>query len=357
MTRTRKTKNAASSIETPPVVMDEETGLATSDLQEKQLKGEEEDDDDAWVEEGVESPFSEEAVAIEAATEVEWEQVEVKQNSAVYDVVQFYLQDIRRARLLTAEEELALSRRAKAGDFEARQKMIECNLRLVVNVAKHYMSRGMPLADLIEEGNIGLMRALDKFNPELGYRFSTYAIWWIRRKIERSIINQTRTIRLPSHVIRELNIVLKTVRQLESTGEGQANDLDVAQASGKTLEEARHLLVLNESMASLDSVLTVDPNITLGDSIQDANEVSAEDRVQQNEVGHLVQKWLYQLSPKERYIIERRFGLSGYEAVTLEHLAGEIGVTRERVRQVQVEALTRLRKVLVRFRVEADSLY
>lgn len=352
---TRKPKPSSSSDE---IIVSDLEVAASSELEELDAVplAIDEDEDDAWVEEGV-ATFAEEAVAVEVITDVDWESIEVKRTGPVYDVVQFYLQDIRRARLLTAEEELALSRRVRDGDFEARQRMIECNLRLVVNVAKHYMTRGMPLADLIEEGNIGLMRALDKFNPELGYRFSTYAIWWIRRKIERSIINQTRTIRLPSHVIRELNIVLKTVRQLESQGKGQAKELDVAQASGKSLEEARNLLALNEAMASLDSVLTVDPNITLGDSIADLNEVSAEDRVQQHEVGNLVQKWLYQLSPKERYIIERRFGLSGYEAVTLEHLAGEIGVTRERIRQVQVEALNRLRKVLIRYRVEADTLY
>jgi RNA polymerase nonessential primary-like sigma factor len=357
MTR-RPKKSSSSPEEHIQSDLDHSTSLDTEDTENPVLAADEDDEDDAsWVDEGVALPFVEEGIAIEVAvSEVDWE-TESKKSGAVYDVVQFYLQDIRKARLLTAEEELELSKKARDGDFEARQRMIECNLRLVVNVAKHYMTRGMPLADLIEEGNIGLMRALDKFNPDLGYRFSTYAIWWIRRKIERSIINQTRTIRLPSHVIRELNIVLRTVRQLEAQGKGQAKDIDVAEASGKTLEEARNLLTLNESMASLDSVLTVDPSITLGDSIADTNEVSAEEKVQHQEVGALVQKWLFQLNPKERYIIERRFGLSGYEAVTLETLAGEIGVTRERIRQVQVEALSRLRKVLIRYRVEADTLY
>lgn len=353
----RKPKKASSLEENK--VSDQDDMLEADDELEPVLSEDDDEEDGAWVEEGVAAPFAEDAVAVDVVnTDVDWEAVKLKKSSAVHDVVQIYLQDIRRsAQLLTAAEELDLARKARAGDFAARQRMIECNLRLVVNVAKHYMTRGMPLADLIEEGNIGLMRALDKFNPDFGYRFSTYAIWWIRRKIERSIINQTRTIRLPSHVVRELNIVLKSVRKLESEGNGVPKDVDVAEKSGKSLEEARSLLALNEPIASLDSILAIDPSITLGDSLTDNTDVSAEERVQQHEVGLLVQKWLYELNPKERYIIERRFGLSGYEPITLEALAGEIGVTRERVRQIQVDALNRLRKILIRFRIEAENLY
>src|SRR5512143_237380 len=185
------------------------------------------------------------------------------------DVTQLYLNEIGQAPLLTAEEEVALARRTVLGDFEARQTMIERNLRLVVNIAKHYSNRGLTLLDLVEEGNLGLIHALEKFDPERGFRFSTYATWWIRQNIERAIMNQSRTIRLPVHVVKELNQVLRTLRSLEAAGAGDATAEEIALLLDKSVGEVRDILLLNEHTASLDAPLDVDPNLSIGESLAD----------------------------------------------------------------------------------------
>jgi RNA polymerase nonessential primary-like sigma factor len=176
------------------------------------------------------------------------------------DVTQLYLNEIGANPLLTAEEELALSRQVRLGDFEARQTMIERNLRLVVNIAKHYLNRGIPLLDLVEEGNLGLIHALEKFDPERGFRFSTYATWWIRQNIERAIMNQSRTIRLPVHVVKELNQVLRAQRQLEAASNGDTTVEEVARRLDRPVEDVRAILALNEHTASLDAPLDIDPS-------------------------------------------------------------------------------------------------
>lgn len=186
-----------------------------------------------------------------------------------FDVTQIYLNDIGRAALLTAKEEVELARRTRDGDFEARQTMIERNLRLVVNIAKHYANRGLTLLDLVEEGNLGLIHALEKFDPERGFRFSTYATWWIRQNIERAIMNQSRTIRLPVHVIKELNIFLRAQRHLETHGVVDYGPEDIASLTGHSVEEVRRVLALNERVASLDAPLDIDPNLSLGEAIAD----------------------------------------------------------------------------------------
>jgi RNA polymerase nonessential primary-like sigma factor len=222
----------------------------------------------------------------------------------ISDVTQIYLHEIGLNPLLSPEEELGYARRAAQGDFAARQKMIERNLRLVVNIAKHYLNRNVPLLDLVEEGNLGLMHALEKFDPERGFRFSTYATWWIRQNIERAIMNQSRTIRLPVHVIKEL------------------------------------------TLASLDAPLDLDPLLSIGESISDEQGANPEAGLHSQEIESLVQQWLEQLNPRQRTVIERRFGLNNQEVCTLEDLAGQLGLTRERVRQVQLEALGQLRRIL-----------
>lgn len=264
------------------------------------------------------------------------------------DATQIYLHEIGLNRLLTPEEELRYARGAAAGDFAARQKLIEHNLRLVVNVAKQYLNRGMPLLDLVEEGNIGLMHALEKFDPERGFRFSTYATWWIRQSIERSIMNQLRTIRLPVHVIRELNVVLRARRHLEAHSEREPSVEDIAHLIGKDPEEVRRVLVHKEHTASLDAPLDVDPMLSVGESIADEQSAGPELQLQAAEVESLVREWLSQLNEKQRTIIERRFGLNGCELQTLAQLATTIEVTRERVRQIQLEALAHLRRILRR---------
>jgi len=273
------------------------------------------------------------------------------------DVTQLYLNEIGKAPLLTAEEEVALARRNVQGDFEARQTMIERNLRLVVNIAKHYANRGLTLLDLVEEGNLGLIHALEKFDPERGFRFSTYATWWIRQNIERAIMNQSRTIRLPVHIIKELNIYLRAKRHLETHGVTDATSEDIAALTDHPVADVRRIMQLNERVASLDAPLDVDPTLSLGEAIADDNAHLPDDMLQLEEIEHHVHEWLTQLNDKQRWVIERRFGLNNCESCTLEDLALELQVTRERVRQIQMESLRVLRQLLRRRGVSKDELF
>ncbi|MFN3716914.1 MAG: RNA polymerase sigma factor RpoS [Thiobacillus sp.] len=273
------------------------------------------------------------------------------------DVTQLYLNEIGQAPLLSAEEEAVLARRVVQGDFEARQTMIERNLRLVVNIAKHYANRGLALLDLVEEGNLGLIHALEKFDPERGFRFSTYATWWIRQNIERAIMNQSRTIRLPVHVIKELNIYLRAQRHLETHGVTDASSEDIAALTGHPVEDVRRIMQMNERVASLDAPLDVDPTLSLGEAIADDNAHLPDEMLQLEEIEHHVHEWLKLLNDKQRWVIERRFGLNNFEACTLEELAVELQVTRERVRQIQMESLRVLRQMLRRTGVSKDQLF
>lgn len=274
------------------------------------------------------------------------------------DVTQLYLNEIGATPLLKPAEELALARATRAGDFAARQHMIEANLRLVVSIARHYLHRGVPLDDLIEEGNLGLIHALEKFDPERGFRFSTYATWWIRQNIERAIMNQSRTIRLPVHVVKELNTVLRALRRLSGgVAGGAASSLEsVAQLLHKPVAEVRRLLLLNERMASLDAPLDIDPDLTVADALADEGGVDPEAMVGQAEIERHVAAWVSELSGRHRRVVEARYGLNGQEIATLEILAQELGVTRERVRQLQVEAIERLRQRLARQGLGVSSL-
>ena len=294
----------------------------------------------------------------EAETEREAEEVATAQPAydEVADVTQIYLNDIGTNALLTPQEEVALARRVVQGDFAARQKMIEHNLRLVVNIAKHYINRGLALLDLIEEGNIGLMHALEKFDPERGFRFSTYATWWIRQSIERAIMNQSRTIRLPVHVIKELNVYLRAARHLESQIGRDPTLEEIAHLVGKTPDEVRRVMNLNERMASLDAPLDIDPMLSIGESIPDEQHEEPEIQLHNAQLEQFVQDWLAQLSEKQRLVIERRYGLNGHEISTLEELAAALGLTRERVRQIQIEGLEQLRRILRRRGISRDFL-
>ncbi len=272
------------------------------------------------------------------------------------DVTQLYLNEIGAKPLLTPDEELATARRVRAGDFAARQRMIEHNLRLVVNIAKHYLNRGIPLLDLIEEGNLGLIHALEKFDPERGFRFSTYATWWIRQNIERGIMNQSRTIRLPVHIVKEINVVLRAIRHLESAATRDTSVERIAALIDRPVADVRRILHLNEHIASLDAPLEIASNHTIGEVIADESATDPESLLQSREMGGLLDDWLAQLTERQRQIIERRYGLNGAEVSTLDTLSGELGLTRERVRQIQVEGLDRLRKIIKRGGVARDSL-
>ncbi len=307
--------------------------------------------DDEEVDELEEDKHDEEQEAAEA------EESGGRAYEEVADVTQIYLNDIGNNALLTPDEERALARRVVQGDFEARQRMIEHNLRLVVNIAKHYINRGMALLDLIEEGNIGLMHALEKFDPERGFRFSTYATWWIRQSIERAIMNQSRTIRLPVHVIKELNVYLRASRHLESQIGRDPTIDEIAHLVGKPPEEVRRVMSLNERMASLDAPLDIDPMLTIGESIPDEQQEEPDIKLHGMQVNRYVQTWLKQLTDKQRLVIERRYGLNGYEICTLEELADSLSLTRERVRQIQIERLESLRRILRRKGISKDMLF
>jgi RNA polymerase nonessential primary-like sigma factor len=273
------------------------------------------------------------------------------------DATRLYLSEIGFSPLLTADEEKHYSRLALKGDDAARKKMIECNLRLVVKIARRYLNRGLALLDLIEEGNLGLIRAVEKFDPERGFRFSTYATWWIRQTIERAIMNQTRTIRLPIHVVKEINIYLRAARHLSQTLDHEPSTEEIADMLDKPIGEVKRMLGLNERIASVDTPMGRDADNSLLDAIPDENNSDPVTLLQDDDVRANLDNWLEQLSDKQREVVERRFGLHGYDVSTLEEVGNTIGVTRERVRQIQLEALKKLRDILEKEGFSVDALF
>jgi RNA polymerase nonessential primary-like sigma factor len=284
------------------------------------------------------------------------------------DTLTLYLREVRRTELFTPEEEFSTATRARAGDFQARQSMIEHNLRLVVSIAKAYLGRGVPLSDLIEEGNLGLMHAIDKFEPERGFRFSTYATWWIRQAVERAVMNQGRVIRLPVHVVRELQQVLRARRMLENDpvfmasrngleGDGVRVE-DVAALLGREVHEVAQLLAMAEAPRSLDAVVErSDDDHTLGDFMADEYAEDPTGVTQNHEVERLLASWIDALSHREKEVLEGRFGLHDREPETLEVLSDRLGLTRERVRQIQNEALLKIKRHMVRSGISREALF
>ncbi|WP_368849069.1 RNA polymerase sigma factor RpoS [Vibrio diabolicus] len=278
-------------------------------------------------------------------------------SSKSLDATQLYLGEIGFSPLLTAEEEVLYARRALRGDEAARKRMIESNLRLVVKISRRYSNRGLALLDLIEEGNLGLIRAVEKFDPERGFRFSTYATWWIRQTIERALMNQTRTIRLPIHVVKELNIYLRTARELSQKLDHEPTAEEIAAQLDIPVEDVSKMLRLNERISSVDTPIGGDGEKALLDIIPDANNSDPEVSTQDDDIKSSLIHWLEELNPKQKEVLARRFGLLGYEPSTLEEVGREIGLTRERVRQIQVEGLRRLREVLIKQGLNMENLF
>lgn len=273
------------------------------------------------------------------------------------DATQLYLGEIGFSPLLSAEEEVFYARKALKGDAASRSRMIESNLRLVVKISRRYINRGLALLDLIEEGNLGLIRAVEKFDPERGFRFSTYATWWIRQTIERAIMNQTRTIRLPIHVVKELNVYLRAARELTQKLDHDPTPEEIAEMVDKPIDEVKRMLGLNERIASVDTPIGKDADKSLLDTLADESNADPADALLEDNLRSNIDEWLTELPEKQREVLARRFGLYGFEKATLEEVGREIGLTRERVRQIQVEALKTLREVLERHGLSSDLIF
>lgn len=273
------------------------------------------------------------------------------------DATQLYLNEIGFSPLLSPAEEVYFATLAQKGDEAGRKRMIESNLRLVVKIARRYVNRGLSLLDLIEEGNLGLIRAVEKFDPQRGFRFSTYATWWIRQTIERAIMNQTRTIRLPIHVVKELNVYLRASRELTQKLDHEPSPEEIAELLDKPVADVKRMLSLNERVTSVDTPLGPNSDKSLLDTISDEHVCDPSDVLEDEDLRESIGNWLTELSEKQREVVARRFGLRGYETSTLEEVGREIGLTRERVRQIQVEALKRLRDILEKQGLSGVSLF
>lgn len=262
------------------------------------------------------------------------------------DPAAMYFREIGYFPLLKAEEEISLAKQALKGDIKARNKIIESNLRLVVKIARAYINRGMELADLIEEGNLGLMHAVDKYDPDLGFRFSTYATWWIRQTIERAIMNQSRTIRLPVYLVKELNSYWQAMYELAKTSDHEPTVEEIAHKLRRPIEEVRLLLDLNKSVVSIDEPIAENEEKSITESIADVNNDNPLESLENKNLRDTIDSSLDKLEFKQRAVLIRRFGLRGHDRAKLDEVGKELGLTRERVRQIQIAAIRKLHKVL-----------
>jgi len=326
-------------------------GVEDIDLELPDLEENSENED---LEEELEEDL-EEDIKPEVDTEASRKAKSRKRDTA--DPTQTYLGDIGKSPLLSAVEEVDYARLARQGDEKARNHMVTCNLRLVVKIARRYLNRGLALLDLVEEGNLGLIRAVEKFDPERGFRFSTYATWWIRQNIERAIMNQTRTIRLPIHIIKELNVYLRKAREITHTLDHEPTFEDIAKALDKTPNDVNRLLRLNERTLSVDTPMGDDTEKPLLEALADQQNDGPAEILEDNNMRAQLDECLHLLNEKQRSILARRFGLLGYEAATLEEVGSEVGLTRERVRQIQVEALKALRTIMEEKGIELETIF
>ena len=280
-----------------------------------------------------------------------------RETNRAMDATQLYLGEIGFSPLLSAEEEVYYSKLALKGDVAGRKRMIESNLRLVVKIARRYLNRGLPLLDLIEEGNLGLMKSVEKFDPDRGFRFSTYATWWIRQTIERAIMNQTRTIRLPIHVVKELNVYLRAAKKLTHILDHEPSAEEIADMVDKPIEDVEKMLGLNDKVTSVDVPIGYEDNKLVVDTIADENSINPAELLTDENMRSHIESLLDQLAENQQEVISRRFGLRGHEKATLEEVGREIDLTRERVRQIQVEALKNLRVLLEKIGLTQEDLF
>ena len=272
-----------------------------------------------------------------------------------HDPTRLYLSEIGVSPLLTADEEKEFARRVQKGDESARHRMIESNLRLVVKIARRYINRGLPLLDLIEEGNLGLIHAVKKFDPERGFRFSTYATWWIRQTIERAIMNQSGSVRLPIHIIKDINTCLRAARRIRQEQDREPTASDIATYLERDVADVERLLALHERVTLRSSGNDEDGGGPV-DRLRARRDAEPPRCAQKDDVLEIVDHWVCELSDKQRAVVERRFGLHGYRRETLEQIGEEIGVTRERVRQIQLDALKNLREMMESHGISGDNI-
>ena len=268
------------------------------------------------------------------------------------DPTRIYLREIGVSPLLSADEEKYFARRAQQGDEFSRHRMIESNLRLVVRISRRYVNRGLPLLDLIEEGNMGLIHAVKKFDPERGFRFSTYATWWIRQTIERAIMNQAGAVRMPIHIIKDINSCIRAAKHLRNTQDAVPTAADIADYLDRDVADVERLLSLHNRV-SVSASSAEDDSGPL-DRLKARGDAEPLRCAQKDYVRKIVDYWVCELSDKQRAVVERRFGLHGYRRATLEQIGMDIGVTRERVRQIQLDALKNLRGMMESHGISGD---
>jgi|GEM_PF-329864 RNA polymerase nonessential primary-like sigma factor len=279
---------------------------------------------------------------------------EGRDNHASIDSTTLYLNEIGFKALLTAEQEVELAREIGEGNLKSRQRMIESNLRLVVAIAKRYQGRGLGLLDMVEEGNLGLIRAVEKYDYTLGFRFSTYATWWIKQAIDRGLMNHASTIRMPIHVLKDINLCHKSRRQLEATLGREPSHEELASHMGRSLRFVRKLLKLSITVCSADHPIHDEADLSLLDTFTSNPSTEPQAILENENIQHSIGLWMSRLSDKHREVVQRRFGLHGYECATLEEVGKQVGLTRERVRQLQIEALAKLRRILEREGLSLD---
>jgi RNA polymerase primary sigma factor len=270
-------------------------------------------------------------------------EIEMMDSVSLDDPVRMYLKEIGRVSLLTAADEVDLAKAIEAGSEEAKQRLTEANLRLVVSIAKKYIGRGMSFLDLIQEGNMGLIRAVEKFDYHKGYKFSTYATWWIRQAITRAIADQARTIRIPVHMVETINKLVRVSRRLLQELGREPSDEEIAEEMGITADKVREIVKVSQDPVSLETPIGEEEDSHLGDFVEDREAVSPSDAASLTMLHNEVEDILDTLTPRERRVLQLRFGLIDGHQRTLEEVGKRFGVTRERIRQIEAKALRKLR--------------